>query len=103
MVNKIVNNDFQAVKASKLAVVDFSAVWCGPCQMLAPVLEKLSDEMAGEADFFNADADANTELVREYRVTNIPALFIFKNGEKAAQQVGFLSKDKLKKWIEENR
>lgn len=103
MVNKIVNNDFQAVKASKLAVVDFSAVWCGPCQMLAPVLEKLSDEMAGDADFFNADADANMELVREYRVTNIPALFIFKNGEKAAQQVGFLSKDKLKKWIEENK
>ncbi|MCI5516763.1 thioredoxin [Roseburia sp. MUC/MUC-530-WT-4D] len=103
MVNKIVNNDFQAVKASKLAVVDFSAVWCGPCQMLAPVLEELSDEMAGEADFFNADSDANMELVREYRVTNIPALFIFKNGEKVAQQVGFLPKENLKKWIEENK
>lgn len=103
MVNKIVNNDFAAVKASKLAVVDFSAGWCGPCQMLAPVLEELSDEMAEEADFFNADADENMELVREYRVVNIPALFIFKNGEKTAQQVGFLSKEKLKKWIEENR
>ena len=103
MVNKIVNNDFQAVKASKLAVVDFSAVWCGPCQMLAPVLEELSGEMAGAADFFNADSDANMELVREYRVTNIPALFIFKNGEKVAQQVGFLPKENLKKWIEENK
>ena len=97
------NFEAEVVGAKVPVVIDFWASWCGPCQMLAPVLEELSDEMAGEADFFNADSDANMELVREYRVTNIPALFIFKNGEKVAQQVGFLPKENLKKWIEENK
>lgn len=51
MVEEIRNSEFDDVLNSKLAVVDFSAVWCGPCQMLAPILEELSDEMDGEADF----------------------------------------------------
>ena len=100
MVNKIENNDMTAAKASSLAVIDFSAGWCGPCQMLAPVLEEISEEMSGKADFFNADADSNLELVREYKVASIPALFILKNGEVVAKQIGFMPKDELKKWIE---
>lgn len=103
MVNKIENNDFSAAKASPFAVVDFSAAWCGPCQMLAPVLEQVSDEMEGEADFFNADADSNMDLAREMKVMNIPALFLLKNGEVVSKQIGALSKNELKKWIEDNK
>ena len=54
MIEEIKNSDFTDVLKSKLAVVDFSAVWCGPCQMLAPIMEELSDEMDGEVDFFSA-------------------------------------------------
>lgn len=57
MIEEIKNSDFTDVLKSKLAVVDFSAVWCGPCQMLAPIIEELSDEMDGEVDFFSADVD----------------------------------------------
>lgn len=62
MIEEIKNSDFTDVLNSKLAVVDFSAVWCGPCQMLAPIMEELSDEMDGEVDFFSADVDENRDL-----------------------------------------
>ena len=56
MVKKITNNDLNEAKKGA-AVVDFSAVWCGPCQMLAPVMEELSEELSGKAEFYNADSD----------------------------------------------
>ena len=102
MVKKIKNNDLSEVKASGCALVDFSATWCGPCNMLAPVLEELSDEMDGVA-FFNADAEANMELSSKYGVTSIPALFIFRDGRPVAQTVGFQPKEVIKGWIESNR
>jgi len=103
MVKKITNNNFNDVDKSNFAIVDFSATWCGPCNMLAPVLEELSDEMGSEADFFNADAEANMALSQKYGVTNIPALFIFKSGELVAKSVGFQPKASLKEWIEQYR
>ncbi|MCI5937007.1 MAG: thioredoxin [Eubacterium sp.] len=99
MVNKIQNNDFSKVLEEKIALVDFSATWCGPCQMLAPVLEELSEEM--DVPFYAVDADENMNLVQQYRVINIPAVMIFKNGEKVAEQVGFQPKEQLKQWIGE--
>lgn len=99
MVNKIQNNDFSKVLEEKIALVDFSATWCGPCQMLAPVLEELSEEM--DVPFYVVDADENMNLVQQYRVINIPAVMIFKNGEKVAEQVGFQPKEQLKQWIGE--
>lgn len=66
MIEEIKNSDFTDVLNSKLAVVDFSAVWCGPCQMLAPIMEELSDEMDGEVDFFSADVDENRDLAYQF-------------------------------------
>lgn len=99
MVKKIENNNMSEALESNLALVDFSATWCGPCKMLAPVLEEISGELAGKLDFFNADVDANDELALKYGIQNIPALVIFKNGEIVDRSVGFQSKEKLKAFI----
>lgn len=100
MVKKITNNDMQEALEAKVALVDFSATWCGPCQMLAPVLDELSEEM-GEVSFFNVDVDENEELAGKYNIMNIPALVVLKQGETAAQTVGFQPKENLKQLIEE--
>ncbi|MDE7207045.1 MAG: thioredoxin [Lachnospiraceae bacterium] len=99
MVKKIENNNMDEALGSGLALVDFSATWCGPCKMLAPVLEELSEEFAGKLNFFNADVDANDALALKYGIQNIPALVIFKNGEIADRSVGFQPKEKLKVFI----
>ena len=102
MVKVIEHSNFVEVKASKLAVVDFSAVWCGPCKMVSPVLEEISDEMT-DVDFFNVDVDKNMDIAKEYRITNIPAIMVFKNGELADTQVGFVPKDQLAAFINKNK
>lgn len=99
MVEEIRNSEFDDVLKSKLAVVDFSAVWCGPCQMLAPILEELSDEMDGEVDFYSADVDENRDLAYQFDIQSIPAIVIFSNGEEVERTVGFMPKDELKAFI----
>lgn len=99
MVKKVQNNDMCEVLESKCALVDFSATWCGPCRMLAPVVEELSEEPDAEADFFSADVDENDELVLKYGIQNVPALILFKNGEPVRRSVGFQSKEKLREFI----
>lgn len=98
MITKITNNDMQAVLAGDVAVIDFSAGWCGPCKMLHPVLEELSEEMK-EVAFYNADVDENMDLAVSMGVTNIPALFLYKKGEKKGNLVGYHQKNDLKAWI----
>lgn len=100
MIEEIKNSDFTDVLNSKLAVVDFSAVWCGPCQMLAPVMEELSDEMDGEVDFFSADVDENRDLAYQFDIQSIPAIVVFANGEEVTRTVGFQPKEELKELIE---
>lgn len=103
MVEKIYDNNMDEVLESKLALVDFSATWCGPCQMLAPIIEELSDELDGEVDFYNADSDENMELAQEYDIHSIPALLLFKSGEVVARTVGFQPKEAIKSFIEANK
>ncbi len=100
MIEEIKNSDFTDVLNSKLAVVDFSAVWCGPCQMLTPVMEELSDEMDGEVDFFSADVDENRDLAYQFDIQSIPAIVVFANGEEVTRTVGFQPKEELKELID---
>lgn len=99
MVNVIKDNDFEAVKKSKVAVVDFSATWCGPCQMLAPVLEATAEELAGEVDFFNCDVDSNMKLAMLFNVQSVPSILVFKEGQLVDSTVGFQPKEVLKQFI----
>lgn len=99
MVHKIEQNNMQDALRAKVAVVDFSATWCGPCKMLAPVMEELSEEMAGQVEFYNADTDENMDLALANKVTSIPALFLLRDGQIVDRMIGFQSKQALKDWI----
>jgi thioredoxin len=99
MVHKIEQNNMQDALKAKVAVVDFSATWCGPCKMLAPIIEELSEEMAGQVEFYNADTDENMDLALANKVTSIPALFLLRDGQIVDRMIGFQSKQALKNWI----
>lgn len=99
MVHKIKQNNMQDALKAKVAVVDFSATWCGPCKMLAPIMEELSEEMAGQVEFYNADTDENMDLALANKVTSIPALFLLRDGQIVDRMIGFQSKQALKNWI----
>ena len=94
MVKKVNTQEFQdeAMKAP-VAVADFSATWCGPCRMLAPVLEEISEKYEGKVAFFAVDVDESPELAMKYRV---------KNGEFVDQSVGFRPAPQLTAWIDGN-
>ncbi|MCR5655124.1 MAG: thioredoxin [Lachnospiraceae bacterium] len=102
MVKKINDKQFDEVVNSEVAVVDFSATWCGPCRMLAPVIDEVSEEMS-DVNFFNIDVDECQALAIKYGVSSIPAVMVFKKGEKVAQNVGFVPKDAIKQFVEANK
>ncbi|MCR8747153.1 thioredoxin [Romboutsia lituseburensis] len=98
---KIVNSEeFRSNVNEGLVVVDFFATWCGPCKILAPVFEELSSEMDGKATFLKVDVDQCGDIAREYSISTIPTMMIFKNGEKQETMVGFLPKESIKSNIE---
>ena len=102
MVKKIGANEFGEAKKSACALVDFSASWCGPCRMLAPIVEAVSEKLAGRVDFFNVDVDDAPELAAAYGVSSIPCLVLLKNGIEADQSIGFRPGPQIKAWIESN-
>ena len=102
MIHKITDNNWDAVLKAKKAVVDFSAEWCGPCKMLGPVMQELSEEMP-DVEFYNADTDQNIQLAIQNGISSIPALLLFEDGELKDTAVGFMPKDTLKAWIEKAR
>ena len=91
MVREIMNNNFDAVKNAPFAVVDFNATWCGPCRMLGPILDELSDEL-DDVEFFACDVDENGDLAQAFGITNIPAVAVVKNGKLVDMSVGFKPK-----------
>lgn len=99
MVVKIQNNDMSKILEAEKAVIDFSAVWCGPCKMIAPIVDELAEEM-GDVSFFNIDVDENPDLAQQFQVMNIPSIFLLKKGEVVDRTVGFQPKEQLKSWIE---
>ena len=83
-------------------LVDFWAEWCGPCKMIAPVLDDLAGEYAGKVKIAKVDVDANTDTPAKFGVRGIPTLILFKNGEAAATKVGALSKTQLMEFVDAN-
>ena len=81
----------------KTVLVDIWATWCGPCKMLSPVLDDLSDEI--DIDIIKLDVDKHSELAREYGVMSIPTLIVFENNNEVKRTLGFMDKDKLKEFI----
>ena len=89
--------DFEniVINGRKEAIVDFWAVWCGPCKMLAPTIEALADELDGKIAVGKVDVDENRELAMKYGVMSIPTVIYFKNGEEVTRLVGVQSREKL--------
>ena len=83
-------------------LVDFFATWCGPCRMLSPVLESVSEDYEGKVKFVKLDVDEASDIAKDYSVMSIPTLIIIKNGEEVAKQVGALGAEALEEWIDEN-
>jgi len=80
--------DTVILQADKPAVVDFWAVWCGPCRMVAPIMEKLADEYEGRAILAKVDVDSNRGIAMRYGIQAIPTMLFFKNGEVVDRIVG---------------
>ncbi len=100
---KIVDSiEFKSEIESGITVVDFFATWCGPCKMLAPVLEGLSGDMEGKAKFIKVDIDQSLDLANEFQIASVPTMVIFKDGQKVEQLIGFLPKEKIQQTIEAN-
>ena len=102
MIKEILNNDMSSAMKEPVAVVDFNASWCGPCRMLGPVLEELSEEMSGQAAFYGCDVDENGELAAKFGVMSVPTVLLFKNGVRKDMQIGFRPKADYKNWILKN-
>ena len=102
--NKVTDASFEAdvLKSSEPVVVDFWAEWCGPCRMIAPALEEISTELAGQVKIVKLNVDENPKIAAQYGIRGIPTLLLFKGGQVAAQQVGAQQKSKLKAWITES-
>lgn len=99
MIKEIKNNNFDEVSNNSIAIVDFNATWCGPCRMLAPILEELSEE-CDDVNFYACDVDENGDLAMKFNIQSIPAVGVFKNGQLVEMSVGFKPKDALKQLIE---
>lgn len=93
---KIINkNEFDAVVANGVVMVDFFATWCGPCKMLSPVLEEVASEVEGKANIVKVDIDESSELAQRYGIMAVPTMLIFKDGKIMKQLQGFMPKQQL--------
>ena len=103
-VKHVTDASFEAeVLASKTPVlVDYWAQWCGPCKMIAPILDASAESYAGRLDIAKLNIDENTSVASRFRVRGIPTLMLFKNGEVVATQVGAVSKSQLAAFIDDH-
>ncbi|WP_264391568.1 thioredoxin [Porphyrobacter sp. ULC335] len=98
----VTDTSFQAdvLDSDTPVLVDFWADWCGPCKMIAPALEEISEELAGQVKIAKIDIMENTDIAAQMGVQSIPLMVLFKNGEAVARKLGAAPKGQLKAWLE---
>jgi thioredoxin 1 len=92
----------EVLESQTPVLVDFWATWCGPCRMVAPVVEEMAKEFAGKVKVGKVDVDSNSQTATHFGIMSIPTIMLFKNGKVMEQVVGALSKSQLKAMIEAN-
>ena len=99
---KVNNDNFEeeVLKSTKKVLIDFNADWCGPCRMLGPIIEELSEEKEN-IKFVSINIDENEELAMNYQVSSIPCLVLIENGKEIDRRVGLLPKEELESFIGE--
>ena len=97
MVKEITVDSFntEVINSDKLTVVDFYATWCGPCRKLSPILEEVETELNDRVNFAKIDSDDNIDAAKEYQVSGLPTLLVFKNGEVVERMVGLMPKSSI--------
>jgi thioredoxin 1 len=101
-ISNVNDQNFSAETSEGVVLVDFWAPWCGPCKMIAPVLEELDGEMGEKVKIVKLDIDQNQETASGYGVMSIPTLLVMKNGEVVDKVVGFQPKDALAEVLEKH-
>lgn len=96
------SNFSELIEGDKPVLVDFYATWCGPCQLMHPILDDVKKEVGEKASILKIDVDKNQELAAKYQVRGVPTFMIFKDGEQLFRQSGVLEKDELVKLLKEN-
>lgn len=94
------NWDAEVLKAAEPVLVDFWAVWCGPCQMVAPIVEELAGEYEGKVKVVKLNTDENPEIAGRYQIMSIPTILFFKNGQPVDKLVGARPKQQFKQVID---
>ena len=100
-VTHITDAEFKTTVAQGVTLVDFWAPWCGPCRMIAPILDELAVELKDKAKIVKINVDENPVVAGQFGVMSIPTLLLFKNGEKVDQKIGGQAKPALKSFIEQ--
>lgn len=93
------NFEQEVLLAKELVLVDFWATWCGPCRMLAPVIEEIANEYAGKVKVGKVNVDDERELALEYGVSSIPTVMVFQNGEVKETSVGYRPKEEIEQLL----
>ena len=101
LVAHITDAEFPATVSQGVSLVDFCAPWCGPCKMIAPILDELAGEMQGKARIVKINVDDNPEVAGQFGIMSIPTLMLFKDGQLAATKVGAMSKAQLTAFIDQ--
>ena len=100
MVKKITESEFKDVTSNGIAVVDFSATWCGPCKKIAPIIEELAAEYEGKVNIFKCDVDENDELTSKFGIRNVPTVIFLKGEEVVDKHVGAAPKSTFVEKVE---
>lgn len=102
MIKHGISDSFNDLISSDIVLVDFFATWCGPCRMLGPVLEEMANDRS-DIDIVKMDVDECPDIAKNYGIMSVPSLLLFKNGSLVSKKVGFMPKEEITGWIEENR
>ena len=97
MVQKIDVNSFnsEVIKSDKLTIVDFYADWCGPCRKLSPIMDEIEQELSDKVKFTKINTDENIEAAKEYQISGLPTLLVFKGGQVVERMVGLMPKNSV--------